>query len=423
MPEPLRGKKYFTAGVRWLLASGALVLVGAGGWFLYTLTLNRSTEPVTVTLTTVERGDIESTINESGVVQFGSQQTLKSPGEVTVDQVLVQPGDRVQAGQTLITLRNSQRETALASQQLKVQQKEVALASAQEKIRELQEQLVTRERQLSNYRTLQREGALPQQRVIEQEDQVRSTRISLRETQAQIRTLSLERDELALERQRIQNDLQNTIITAPVSGIVLDVKVQNGDGVQFRNDLLTLGNPAEEVIQLQLSTLNASLVKVNQPARVSVIGPDAEVFMGRVRSLYPQAVLPDSQNQSNNRNSSEQATVPAIVKLNQPSRELLPGSQVNVEIVVESRRNVVTLDVEAVQRSNNQPFVWFRDSDGKAQKRSIETGLEGVLEVEVVSGLRAGEQVILPSPDTSLEPNTPVMPKQNSRPNSPKTSS
>jgi HlyD family secretion protein len=411
MPEQLRGKKAFKSGIRWLLASGTLVLVGAGGWIVYTLAQNRPAEPVAVTLVAAEVGDIESTINESGIVEFGAQQTLKSPGETTIDQVLVQPGDRVQAGQVLITLRNPQRETALASQQLKVQQKEVSLANAQQKIQELQEQLTIKERQLSNFRALQKEGALPQQRVIEQEDQVRSTRISLSETQAQVRTLSLERKDLLLERQRIQTELQNTVITAPISGVVLDVRVQDGDGVQFQNDLLTLGNPAQEMVKLQLSTLNARLVKVNQPVRVSVIGPDEEVFTGRVRSLYPQAVLPSSQNQSNNR-SSEQATVPAVVKIDRPSRKLIPGSQVNVEIVVQSRRNVVTLDVEAIQKAKSQSFVWLRDGEGKAEKRPIETGLEGLLEVEVVSGLRSGEQVIVPTPDMTLQPGMPVTSKQ-----------
>jgi HlyD family secretion protein len=156
-------------------------------------------------------------------------------------------------------------------------------------------------------------------------------------------------------------------------------------------------------VNLQLSTLNATKIRVKQKARIKVIGPDAKSYQGQVKSLYPQAIAPDD-NPDSSRRQSAQAKVPAIVQLDEPTGTLIPGSQVSVEIIQEQRQNVLTLDPSAIERSESKPFVWIRDDYGKAQKRPITLGLEGATHVEVRSGLRPDEHVILPPPETPLKP-------------------
>ncbi len=101
------------AGSRLILASGALAALSLGGWALYALVTSRGPEPVTVRLLTVERGAVETVINESGTLELGGQQALLSPMEGAVERVLVAPGDRIERGQTLIVLQNPDRQTAL----------------------------------------------------------------------------------------------------------------------------------------------------------------------------------------------------------------------------------------------------------------------------------------------------------------------
>ncbi len=406
----VQSRREFKAGVRWLAWSGALAMVSIGGWLAYVSMWQRPAQPVPVRLLSVARGTIETTINESGTVELRGQQTLKSPSEGAVDQVLVQPGNRVRVGQSLLTLRYPERQTALANQQLQIQTQELTLARSREKITEAQEQLVVNEQELNTLAVLAQSGAISRQRLQETQDKVRNSRTTLRDAQLAARSAALELQRLQLERQRIQQQVQNTVVTAPLNGKVLDVKVRNGDGVELRTDLLTLGDPTQELVKLRLSTLNASRVQVNQRARVSVIGPNASVYPARVQSLYPQATLPEGQSDPN------QVAVPATVRLEQPTQTLIPGSQVNVEIVLEQRQNVVALAVEAIQRSEQPPFVWVRDGQGRAQRREIQVGLEGLLQAEVRSGLRPGETVVVPPADLALEPGTPVQPQTGSAP-------
>lgn len=413
-------KKKFKTGVQWLAWPAALAVVGVGGWLTYFLVLNRPPEPVAVRLLTVERGNVETTITEGGTVELREQRVLKSPTEGAVDRVLVKPGEKVRADQVLLTLRYPERKIALAKQQLKIQQEELKLARSHQKITEAQEKLIAEERELQKLTPLVKEGAITRQLFQQQEDEVRLARADQREAQKEARESALELQSLQLERQGIQQQLQDTTVTAPFDGSVLGIYVKDGEGVELRTNLLTLGDPKQVLVKLQLSTLNAARVRVNQVARVNAIGPSAQTFTGYVQSLYPQALTPEEtqKQEGGNQNKSTQATVPATVLLDTPTTKLLPGSRVNVEIVLEQRQNVVVLTTEAIQRSGPQPFVWVRDSQNKAQKRTINLGLEGLVTAEVTSGLRAGEQVILPSAQLQLQPGIPVTPSggiQNSK--------
>ncbi|KYC37130.1 efflux transporter periplasmic adaptor subunit [Scytonema hofmannii PCC 7110] len=403
-------KNKFKTGVQWLAWPVALAFVGVSGWLTYFLVMNQPPEPVAVRLLTVKRGNVETTVTESGTVELREQRVLKSPTEGAVDRVLVKPGDNVRAGQVLLTLRYPERKIALAKQQLQIQQEKLKLVRSQQKITESQEKLIAEERELQKLTPLMKEGAIARQLFLAQEDKVREALANLRDAQQEAGETTFELQSLKLDRQVIQQQLQDATVTAPLNGVVLGVNVKDGDGVELRTNLLTLGDPKQVRVKLQLSTLNASRVRVNQVTRVSAIGPNPQTFSGYVQSLYPQALTPEEtqKQEGGSQNQSTQATVPAIVRLDTPTRTLLPGSRVNVEIVLEQQENVVVLDTEAIQRSDTHPFVWIRDSQNKAQKRTINLGLEGLVTIEVTSGLRTGEQVIVPPPQSQLKPGTPV---------------
>ena len=89
-----------------MVGSGCLAVVAVGSWFGYSYYLRQSTEPVTVSLIPVQKGDVEITVSESGIIELGGQQTLKSPGEnATVEQVKVTEGEKVRAGETNIEVQ------------------------------------------------------------------------------------------------------------------------------------------------------------------------------------------------------------------------------------------------------------------------------------------------------------------------------
>ncbi|MBL1178888.1 MAG: hypothetical protein FWK01_28105 [Pantanalinema sp. GBBB05] len=150
---------------------------------------------------------------------------------------------------------------------------------------------------------------------------------------------------------------------------------------------------------------------INQVARIRMIGPNPKTFLGRVSRLSPQA---SSQKSENSFGSQPQAKVNASVTLDHSSHVLIPGSQVSVEIVLEQRRNVLTLPLEAIQQLESTPFVWIKNAAGHAEKRPVKLGLQNLTTAEVVAGLQAGETVALPSPTQPLTPGTTLQEDTNS---------
>ncbi len=132
--------------------------------------------------------------------------------------------------------------------------------------------------------------------------------------------------------------------------------------------------------------------------RVTVIGPNAQIYEGVVHQLSPLAIAEDSGS------SSAQASVPATIKLETPTGSLIPGAQVSVEIIVQQLKDVVVLPIEVIQRDAPEPYIWIVDAQSRVQKQTIELGLEGVTQVEIKSGLKVGDKVVLPPSDVSLEP-------------------
>lgn len=481
-------KNSFKTGVKWLLWSSFLTLGIGGGLFAYGLYQNRPPEPIGVRLIPVKLGDIEIPITEIGIVELAGQQTLKSPNDGTVDQVLVKIGQTITSGQDLITLRNPEQKTTLIKQKLEIQKQKLTLerfrqkvAEAQEalniaqgkledyksgqnnelleiqkqeitrannrqKVVEAQEKLAVEEGKLNDNKALLEKGYIPEDNVKSQAEQVRLAKVSLREAQFPINTdlLDLKSNQsklqeqekklqeevmkaesalrqaqlevatnspalkiLQLDYQKKQQELKNNIVTASINGKVLNIQVKNGDGVKRETELLTLGDPSQELVKLKLSTLDAAKVRPNQSVRISIIGPNPKQFSGKVKSV---STLAQSGNSKGNDDSNQdsQATVPATVRLDTPTRTLIPGSQVSVDIILQQRQNVVVLSTDAIVRSESKPFVWIRDSQGKAQKKPITLGLEESTQVEVTSGLRPGDSAVIPPSEPSLKPGTPI---------------
>ncbi len=444
------GKKEFQIGLKWLVWSGILAIITVGGWFFVVQKLlNPTLAPISVLATTAKKDNVEISINESGVVELQAQQSLNSPGDVTVDQVLVQIGDRVQAGQSLIMLRNPDGKTkeldiqsainkqvitvnrnrqkvaeaeenlALSKQklqskeleikrtiqkqlrndnQLEIQQKQIDLEKSIQKLPENEANLATAQRKLQVSEKLFQRGFISEDELDTKKSDVRTAQSNLRDAQLAVNTskISLQQAQITREqnqqkniediqslqsalkdfqsnlatavstlrnaevdaqssnldmqgletkKQTLEKELENNIITSPINGIVLNIKCNNGDGVGRGAELITVGDRSQELVKISLSTLNAAKVKLNQTARISVIGPEEQKFSGRVKKISLQAIGPDASKGSSGSSGSSggQVGVPATVQLDEPSGKLIPGSQVSVEIVLARRENVVVL--------------------------------------------------------------------------------
>ncbi|CAD5950496.1 efflux RND transporter periplasmic adaptor subunit [Planktothrix agardhii] len=230
-----------------------------------------------------------------------------------------------------------------------------------------------------------------------------TAKIELQQVQSEFQKSLSELQRLKVEYKEQESNLQNNLVTSPLDGVVLNINIKPGDGISRGNDLITIGDPNQELVQLRLSTLNAAQIKPNQAARITIIGPDSKPFSGRVEQVNRQAV---SENASSGQSSSSSSpvTVPATVRLDQPTRVLIPGGQVSVEIILEQQKDVIAINTELIQSEGKSSFVWKLDANNQVQKQPVTLGLKDLTKVEIKSGLKVGDTLVIAPTDIPLKP-------------------
>ena len=395
---------------KWIMWSGLGIAIAIGGWWGYNYYLYQSREPVSVETHLVGKGTVEITVSESGKLELGEQQTIKSPQEsATVDKVNVIQGEKFEAGEPLIVLRDRDTQEQEQEQKLENEKSSLTLLKNSKQVSEARKKVIKETALVQESAELFQKGYIAESELEEDREQLEATKSELSDAELEFNSAEVDLQHGRAKLANIQQKLQDRSITSSIDGVVLDVGVKDGDGITTDTKLLTIGDPEREIVKLQLTTLNASKVKLNQPARVSVIGPNAQVYPGKVTALSPQATT-ESLNSNNESSSSSDGSprVDATVLLNQPSKTIIPGSQVNVEIVSQQRQNVVTLPLEMLQNDGDGAFVWVKDKQNQAKKQPVTLGLEDLSSVEISSGLQAGDQIILPPADADLVPGDPL---------------
>lgn len=392
-------------GLGWILASSLLLALALGGWWGFATWQRRTTDPVAVTTTTPSRETLETRVDASGVITLGNQQTLTAPDDVTVEAVLVTERQAVAAGAVLLRLRDRNLEQQLDEQMIQSTILQLDHQRQQEVLQERLRDVQRAEERLVESRQLVEQGYISEDDYERDRNALESAQSDLRESQIGLQKAELEEQKNQATIANIQARMADNNIVAPFDAVVLNIDVAPGDGVPREGALLTIGDPTQEMVRFTLITLDAGKVSVNMPVRVSMLGPNPQNYPGRVVSIAPQAVSEDGNN------SSGQADVQAVARLDRPSGALIPGSSVNVEIILTQQQNALSVPIGTIQQDGETPYVWVVDGNDKAQRRQVTPGMETLDAIEITSGLEETDQVIINlTPDQDLTAGMEVVP-------------
>lgn len=386
----------------WLATSGLVLVVGVGSWLGFTAYQRRTVPPVEVETVAVTPTDLETDVATEGTVSLGGQQTLKAPAEVTVQQVLVAEGQAVVAGQVLLELRDRQLQNQLDQAQTELQIQQLTYQRTLEKVVESERAVRRAEDELAESASLLEDEFISEDDYNRNRDELEQVQSTLRDAQLSQQTAQLQLEQAQTNILNLEARLQDNVIRAPFDAVVLDVAVSSGEGVNLEGALLTLGDPREETILFSLPTLDAIKVRPGMAIRAFVVGPDPVKYPGRLVDIAPQA-------RSGNEGNSGPPVVQVLAVLDQPSGVLIPGSAVSLEIITDSRTQALGVPLQALQTDDDTPYLWIRDEQGRARRREVTTGLQTLDQVEIVSGLAAGDAVIVNVPtDPPLEDGMPI---------------
>ena len=167
---------------------------------------------------------------------------------------------------------------------------------------------------------------------------------------------------------------------ARFDGIVAERWHNPGEIVDAGEHVLRLIDPSRLQVSASVAVADLARIVVGHPARVLVPGASAEDAVPAEVASGPAAV--------------DTATGAATVRL-ALSRPLPAGAAVQVEIDAEQRSDVVIVPVAAVVREGETAAMFVVDAEGKAHRRPVGLGLQAGSEIEVVSGVKPGDAVIV----------------------------
>jgi membrane fusion protein (multidrug efflux system) len=186
--------------------------------------------------------------------------------------------------------------------------------------------------------------------------------------------------EAQLELQQLR--LERTTVRAPFGGLVGERFVSLGDYVNSSTRLVTLQtvDPQRAVFQVPERYANKLDVGQRVSFRVAAL-PDFE-FVGVVDFVDPVVQLPART---------------ILVKAEVPNRrrELKSGMFIEARLVTEVRPNAVLIPEDALLPLQGATFVWVVTGEGTATRRQVETGVRVPGFVEILTGVEAGEQVVV----------------------------
>ena len=188
--------------------------------------------------------------------------------------------------------------------------------------------------------------------------------------------LAQRRSELALAREQ----LSATVLRAPFDGRILDRPTAVGQYLAAGTPVVTIVRVDPLRLRVEIPEREATSVRRGQPVRVTLDG-DPTVYAGEVARLSP-AISPDNRT----------LLVEAAIRNDPP--HLRPGSFVRAEIVVESGSPALLVASGAVVSFAGVDKV-YTVQDGHAVERRVQLGRREGESVEVLKGLKAGDQVVL----------------------------
>ena len=331
------------------------LLLGIGVSFIGGRLISRpAVEPATqlpaaaaanVTVQPVQTANIQQSLKATGTVQaFDLLQVSPQVSGLQIRQVLVRAGDQVAAGQILAVLDDSVLQTQLtqaqanyAQAQAEVRQEQAAQAQARATAAEAQENF-------ERYQTLYDQGGISSEQLNSRRTEAITAREAVGVSTAEIQSAQATVKSRVAEINRLETQLEQTIVTAPASGQIAERQATVGDTSSTGTGLFTLIQDGVLELVVDLPQRQLAVVQVGTLVTVTSSSNDRIQMAGSVRSIDPQV---------------DQQTRQAAVNVSLPANaELRTGMFLQAEFMTGQRTGMV-LPATAILPQSDDSFKVF----------------------------------------------------------------
>ena len=376
-------------GLGWIIL---LVLLAAAGWFIF----QKQTQAAAVTTAVVVEEAMGSTaggataatvLNASGYVTARRQATVSSKATGKIVEVLIEEGMTVKEGQLLARLDTTNLDTSFKLA-------EAQLGSTKASLAEIQVRLDEAKREQRRVQSLAAQKIASESEQDAAEAQVKSFEARLAVQQADV---IVAEQQLALYRQQV-DDLE---IRAPFAGVVVTKNAQPGEmisplsagGAFTRTGICTIVDMGSREIEVDVNEAFINRVQAGQPVSATLDAYPELKIPCKVIAIIPTA-------------DRQKATVKVRIGFDQLDERVLPDMGVKVAFQeapsekADSKSPERRLSIpKAALRSENGSDLVFVLKDNRASRRAIKVNGRDGDRVILLSGVAAGERVIVSGPE------------------------
>jgi HlyD family secretion protein len=410
----------------------AFVIVGAAviGANFY---LRRQTG-VSVNTEALRNRDLESLVSASGKIQPKTQVNISANTTGRVTRLAVQEGERVKAGQFLLEIDPRSLEGQLQRGEASVAAAESSLQQAHTNVEQAKANLELAQQTLKRQQDLWKDGLTTKQDLERAQNDVavRESDLKARQQDIQTREQQIRQEQAGLATTRY--NLNQVILNSPIDGLVTRRNIEQGETAVMgtMNNagtvLLTIADMSVLDAEVEVDETDIPDVNLGQQAKITIDAIPDRTFKGHVTEIGNSPVQAATTQNTGQRQAT---TFKVKVTLDEPVPDVRPGFTCTAEITTATKSNVVAVPIQAltvremlfddkgtlvhepppkkgrnveptVSASNEPPPGHTRKEtegvfvvrDGRAVFVPVKIGIAGEKYFEVVSGLKAGDQVI-----------------------------
>jgi RND family efflux transporter MFP subunit len=320
-----------------------------------------------VTITTIHKKDINDFYEAAGTIQAKTISVISSRIIGAVTDVFVKQGDKVTAGQKLLLIDDND-----SAQRVKAVQ-----ASHKEAMRALETTKSNKtlaETTYNRYKQLYDEKAISGQEMDQMTNQKERAVLDFQRAQA-----SVEAAKANLNQAKINLDFSR--ITSPIDGVVTHKNIDKGSMATPGMPLMTVEDNAGYKVETSVDESMANQINVSMPVDVAV-DSISKTFKGVVSEVVPSIDA-----------SSRSFVVKAEITEDPNEHSLTNGLYARV-LIPQKSRSILAVPATAIVRKGQLVGVYVVGEENRTSYRMIRTGKAFGGDIEVLSGLSAGEKIV-----------------------------
>jgi macrolide-specific efflux system membrane fusion protein len=376
----------------------AFILAGALLVILALVAFSLQSPPQTASVTAPARlGDIENAVLATGKLDAIERVNVGAQVSGQVKSLKVKLGDKVTKGQPIADIddlpqRNDLRtaEAALNVTKADLQAKQALLKQAESRFKRQKRMLIDEASSREDFETAE---------------------ATLAATRAELIALNARIVQAQIEVDKKKVDLSYTRILAPMDGIVIAVITQQGQTVNANQSAPTIVKLAQldvMTIKAQISEADITRVSQGQKAYFTIFSEPDKRYDATLRTveLAPESVMKDdsiSGGSSSSGSGSSNASVyyNALLDVPNPDNRLRIAMTAQVSLLLGEAKNALLVPIQAVHKTaDNKQQVQVLTGDNRLEMREVKTGITNNVDIQILSGLKAGENVVLVQENT-----------------------